>query len=179
MEPALEKNIALPYGRKKSPMGNPNKQTHGKEKNMQPSTTPNATQQPGTAAPTIGAIQARQALALDRVLWASDDGLVQVQQRVQTAGRWPQHPMPIVTLLVKPTEGTRVRWVTGDDGVRRLDICLKHVEQVEYLKALNLVDPKVNYAIPHSVPSKPAARKAHFDALNAERWAAKRRKRKG
>lgn len=165
--------------KKKSPMGNPNNHKHGKENNMQTTTTPNATEQPGTEAPTNGGIQPRQAPALDRVLWASDDGLVQVQQRVETAGRWPQHLMPIVTLLVKPTEGTRVRWVTGDDGVRRLDICLKHVEQVEYLKALNLVDPKVNYAIPQSVPSKPAARKAHFDALNAERWAAKRRKRKG
>lgn len=109
----------------------------------------------------------------DGIIWTSADDQVRIRRRVSSAGRWPQHGYPIITLDVKPQEGTRIRFIEGGE---RVDLCLTHAEQLALAAALNTADPSVQYGLPARVPSKPPQRKAHYDRLNARRWAKKRHK---
>ena len=113
--------------------------------------------------------------ARDEILWASADDQIRVRRRIHSAGRWPQHGYPVITLDVLPKDGTRVRRI-GVTG--RIDILLEHAAAVALLIALNSADPSVKYGVPPTVPAKPADRKARYAALNSARWERIRRYRR-
>jgi hypothetical protein len=70
-------------------------------------------------------------------------------------------------LRFRPKKGTRIQQL--DDGSGGIEVLFRHIEIAEHLNAVNAADPKSNYQAP-TVPGKPAARKAKWDAINAQRW---------
>ena len=110
----------------------------------------------------------------DAILWESADSLIRIRRRVSSAGRWPQHSAPIVTLDVLPRRGTRVRFIQSESESDRVDICLEHAAAQALILALRDADPSVPYSTPESVPGKPVERKLKWDRINAERWAKRR-----
>jgi hypothetical protein len=103
----------------------------------------------------------------DRVNYKSEDGLVEVLTKVESAKRYPRHGYPVVCLRLRPKKGTRIQLL--DDGSGGVEVLFRHIEIAEHLQAINTADPKSNYQGP-TVPGKPDERKAKWDAINQQRW---------
>ena len=105
------------------------------------------------------------------VKFRSSDRLVDVVVKgVGEAKRYPDHTYQVVCLRLFPQAGTRIQQIEGGG----LDVLFTHVEVAALLSALNSVDGKAQYQWTQ-VPEKPAARKAFWARINAERFAGQRR----
>lgn len=95
--------------------------------------------------------------------YRSDDGLVEVIVKRQTARRFPQHDYPVVCLRLRGKRATRI--LPESDGVEAL---LTHREICAFLRALNSADGKAQYSW-RDIAEKSACRKEFWRRVNANR----------
>ena len=101
------------------------------------------------------------------VKFRSSDGLVEVIVKgAGQARKFPDHAYKVVCLRLRPKPGTRIQRIDGGG----LDVLFTHREVGALLSELNAVDGKAQYKW-NEVPEKPAARKAFWAQINAERRA--------
>jgi len=109
--------------------------------------------------------------AVEGMNYQSEDGLVEVITKVESANRYPRHNYPVVCLRLRPRPGTRIQALT--DGSGGLEVLLRHTELAAHVEAVNRADPKCGYQVP-VIPEKPAGRKERWDAINRARWAGRK-----
>ena len=101
------------------------------------------------------------------VKFRSSDGLVEVIVKgAGQARKFPDHAYKVVCLRLHPKPGTRIQRIDGGG----LDVLFTHREVGALLSEMNAVDGKAQYKW-NEVPEKPAARKAFWAQINAERRA--------
>lgn len=106
-------------------------------------------------------------LKMDAPFYISEDGLVEIRIKSQTAKRYPQHNYPIVCLLLRPLAHSRVQ--KRSDGQEGLDVLLTHEELRMLNDAVAKADPHYDSMLAGKTKKKDPARKEKWDRINAWR----------
>lgn len=102
----------------------------------------------------------------DKTVYQSEDGLVEVRIKTNSARRWPQHGYPVACLIFKAAKATRVQ--LAPDG--RIDVMLNNREIKAFFDALKYCDPAFDQTVKGPAQNKCPLRKKKWEVINRNRY---------